>query len=90
MGSLHKGHLALLQRARAENDILVSSIFVNPAQFAPHEDFFRYPWRPESDIEHMIAYGVDKVRLFADFFNTEDSPLLLDIYPKPAGDVSKR
>ncbi|QFF98728.1 pantoate--beta-alanine ligase [Psychrobacillus glaciei] len=59
MGYLHEGHLALLNRARKENDLVVSSIFVNPAQFGPNEDLDRYPRDIEHDTELAAKAGVD-------------------------------
>ena len=59
MGFLHEGHLALVERARSENDIVVMSIFVNPAQFGPGEDFEGYPRDEEHDAKLAAEAGVD-------------------------------
>ena len=59
MGALHAGHRSLLDRARSDNSTLASSIFVNPTQFGPAEDFSEYPRDRESDLEMMVETGVD-------------------------------
>jgi pantoate--beta-alanine ligase len=61
MGALHEGHAALLRHARSEVAHLVATIFVNPLQFGPAEDFARYPRTPDSDIEVCAETGVDVV-----------------------------
>ncbi|MEV6931657.1 pantoate--beta-alanine ligase [Dactylosporangium sp. NPDC051485] len=61
MGALHAGHAALLRRARAEAGSLVLTIFVNPLQFGPAEDFDRYPRTLETDLELARECGVDLV-----------------------------
>jgi pantoate--beta-alanine ligase len=63
MGYLHEGHLALVAAARAANDVVVVSIFVNPAQFGPNEDFSRYPRDEARDLALLDAGGVDWVFL---------------------------
>lgn len=59
MGGLHAGHLALVQEARQQADRVVVSLFVNPTQFAPGEDFEDYPRAFEADRERLLAEGAD-------------------------------
>src|SRR5438034_8728180 len=59
MGAFHEGHLALFRAARAENDVVVASLFVNPAQFGANEDLVAYPRDEGHDAELAEAAGVD-------------------------------
>lgn len=61
MGYFHEGHLSLMRRARSECDIVVVSIFVNPIQFVPGEDYERYPRDVERDLRMAEGVGVDIV-----------------------------
>src|SRR3954466_8936724 len=61
MGFLHEGHLSLLRAARAECDVVVMSLFVNPTQFGPDEDLDRYPRDEERDLRLATEAGVDLV-----------------------------
>lgn len=75
MGNLHAGHLSLVRLARERGDLVVTSIFVNRLQFAPHEDFAKYPRTFELDCELLAAAGCDIV------FAPSDA----DVYPEPQG-----
>uniref|UniRef100_A0A7S1B3J0 Pantoate--beta-alanine ligase n=1 Tax=Corethron hystrix TaxID=216773 RepID=A0A7S1B3J0_9STRA len=61
MGALHIGHLSLVRAARQRNDIVVSSVFVNPSQFAAGEDYGTYPRQLEEDVRMLSSEGVDFV-----------------------------
>lgn len=61
MGYLHEGHLSLVRRAKAENRSTVASIFVNPTQFGPREDFASYPRAPDRDLAMLQKVGTDVV-----------------------------
>jgi len=61
MGSLHDGHLALVERAREIADVVIVSIFVNPMQFGPAEDFNRYPRDLDADRDALAGHGVTAV-----------------------------
>ena len=72
MGSLHEGHLALLRAARAECEVVVMSLFVNPTQFGPGEDLDRYPRDERRDLELAAEAGVDVVY----------APPVSEVYPE--------
>lgn len=59
MGNLHAGHFSLIRQARESADKVVASIFVNPSQFGPNEDFDRYPRTPDADAEGLDREGCD-------------------------------
>ncbi|MCH7712286.1 MAG: pantoate--beta-alanine ligase [Chloroflexi bacterium] len=61
MGALHDGHLALVKRARRENQTVVATIFVNPTQFGSQEDLSKYPRDRERDLDMLREHGVDVV-----------------------------
>jgi len=61
MGALHEGHLSLVRHARAHDDTVVASIFVNPTQFSPGEDYARYPRDPDRDLALLRDLGTDLV-----------------------------
>jgi len=73
MGALHKGHLSLVEHAVKENDIVVVSIFVNPAQFNNNSDLKRYPRNLDSDLKLLENTGCDIVF----------SPTIKEMYPEP-------
>ncbi|MBN2036084.1 MAG: pantoate--beta-alanine ligase [Chitinispirillaceae bacterium] len=73
MGALHRGHLSLCERARSKADVVAASIFVNPTQFGPKEDFSRYPRTLEADAASAETAGCDV--LFA--------PPVEEMYPSP-------
>lgn len=61
MGALHAGHLSLVQASVAENRFTVATIFVNPTQFGPHEDFARYPRNLDQDLKLLALAGAELV-----------------------------
>ncbi len=61
MGALHAGHLSLIRAARSQNDVVMVTIFVNPLQFGPHEDFHRYPRPLRKDLQLARSAGADIV-----------------------------
>ncbi len=79
MGALHRGHLSLVQQAKSECEEVCVSIFVNPLQFGPREDFSQYPRDLESDTQLLNSIGVDRIY----------SPDISEIYPEMSADISK-
>ncbi|KAK0214802.1 Pantoate-beta-alanine ligase [Armillaria fumosa] len=76
MGALHDGHLSLVHRSLQENDLTVLSIFVNPAQFAPHEDLETYPKTLEDDLRLLATQSVQGRTVSAVF-----APTVREMYP---------
>ncbi|CAI9679828.1 pantoate--beta-alanine ligase [Elizabethkingia anophelis] len=74
MGALHDGHMSLYKEARKDNDIVISSVFVNPTQFNNPDDLKKYPRTEENDIAMLEKAGVDAVYI----------PTIEDIYPAKA------
>ena len=71
MGAIHAGHVSLIERAKASSDRVVASVFVNPLQFGPHEDYRRYPRPLARDRARLAAAGVDLLW----------EPTVADMYP---------
>jgi pantoate--beta-alanine ligase len=71
MGNLHDGHHSLIALARRHADFVVASVFVNPTQFGPNEDFARYPRTPDADAQGLAQHGCDAMFL----------PAVDDLYP---------
>jgi pantoate--beta-alanine ligase len=78
MGALHDGHASLMRTARGECDVLVASLFVNPLQFGPGEDFERYPRAEANDSEIARNAGVDVLFI----------PTVQEVYPRRSTTVS--
>ena len=79
MGYLHEGHLSLLRAARAECDVVVMSLFVNPTQFGPDEDLDRYPRDEERDLRLAAEAGADLVY----------APPVEEVYPEGFATTSR-
>lgn len=80
MGALHEGHLSLVQAAQKERDSTLVTLFVNPSQFGPNEDFSKYPRTEEADLQRLQSIGTDWVliptsqQLYPDGYSTWIEP----------------
>src|SRR5574340_487585 len=72
MGALHKGHVSLVRQAKQQCDVVVASVFVNPTQFGPGEDYERYPRNLEEDFQLLGSYNID----------TAFAPSVEEMYPE--------
>jgi len=79
MGNLHPGHVSLIEAARRHGDRFVASIFVNPMQFGPNEDFAHYPRTPSDDERMLAAAGCDLMF----------TPDVAEIYPSGSGAATR-
>ncbi|MBI5040759.1 MAG: pantoate--beta-alanine ligase [Gammaproteobacteria bacterium] len=79
MGNLHAGHVQLIEVARTHCERVVASIFVNPLQFGPNEDFTRYPRTPEADCAALESAGADLVFM----------PSVATMYPQPLEQLTR-
>jgi len=86
MGYLHEGHLALARAARAQADLVVMSVFVNPLQFAPNEDLATYPRDPERDRDLAASAGVD-VLWMPSVETMYPVPPEVTVHPGPVGAI---
>lgn len=87
MGALHEGHLTLMRTAKAQADVVIASVFVNPVQFGPNEDFDAYPRQFEEDCAKLESVGVNAV------FHPEPSEMYPEgfcTYVNVEGDFTKR
>jgi pantoate--beta-alanine ligase len=87
MGALHEGHRALMRAAREQNAFLTATIFVNPLQFGPNEDYDKYPRTLDADAEACRAEGVDLVFAPARDEIYPDGPPQVTMNPGPLGEI---
>jgi pantoate--beta-alanine ligase len=87
MGALHEGHRTLMRVARERNETVVATIFVNPLQFGPNEDYEKYPRTLDSDVEACRAEGVDLVFAPSRDEIYPDGPPQVTMSPGPLGEI---
>ena len=79
MGALHEGHLSLIKRSKDENDITVVSIFINPLQFGPSEDFQQYPRDTDADVAKLRKAEADVLLclMHLQYITRDSQPILM-------------